>query len=142
MEVNYMNVLSFLKPAHEVILLYSDETLKAALDKMTAHRFTSIPVIDREHNYVGTLTEGDILNFVIKKIDCLNEGEMEKLHVTDIKRHRDYEAISVNATMPLLLSKAKNENFVPVLDQNEKFIGIVTRKRLIEYFFEHNFMVL
>jgi CBS domain-containing protein len=67
---------------------------------------------------------------------------MEKLHVTDIKRHRDYEPISVNATMPLLLSKAKNENFVPVLDQNEKFIGIVTRKKLIEYFFEHNFMVL
>lgn len=142
MEVIYMNVLSFLKPAHEVILLHSDETLKAALEKMTIHRFTSIPVIDREQNYIGTLTEGDILNFVLKKIDCLNEGEMEKLHVTDIKRHRDYEAISVNATMPLLLSKAKNENFVPVLDQNEKFIGIVTRKRLIEYFFEHNFMVL
>jgi CBS domain-containing protein len=142
LEVNSMNVLSFLKPTHEVILLYSDETLKAALERMTEHRFTSIPVIDRTHTYVGTLTEGDILNFVLKNIDCLNEDEMEKLHVTDIKRHRDYEPISVNATMPLLLSKAKNENFVPVLDQNEKFIGIVTRKKLIEYFFEHNFMVL
>ena len=137
-----MNVLSFLKPSHEVILLFSDETLKAALAKMAEHRFTSIPVIDRAYNYVGTLTEGDILHFVLKNINCLNENEMEKLHVTDLKRHRDYEPISVNATMPLLLSKAKNENFVPVLDQNEKFIGIVTRKKLIEYFFEHNFMVL
>ncbi len=137
-----MNVLSFLKPTHEVILLFNDETLKSALETMTKHRFTSIPVIDRTSNYVGTLTEGDILHFVLKNLDCLNENEMEKLHVSDIKRHRDYEAISVNATMPLLLSKAKNENFVPVLDQNDKFIGIVTRKKLIEYFFEHNFMVL
>lgn len=137
-----MNVLSFLKPTHEVILLYSDETLKSALDRMTEHRFTSIPVIDRANNYVGTLTEGDILHFVLQNIDCLNENEMEKLHVFNVKRHRDYEPISVNATMPLLLSKAKNENFVPVLDQHDKFIGIVTRKKLIEYFFEHNFMVL
>ena len=137
-----MNVLSFLKPTYEVILLYNDETLKGALEIMTKHRFTSIPVIDRANNYIGTLTEGDILHFVLKNIDCLNEDEMEKLHVSDIKRHRDYEPISINATMPLLLSKAKNENFVPVLDQNEKFIGIVTRKKLIEYFFEHNFMVL
>ncbi len=137
-----MNVLSFLKPTHEVILLYSDDTLKHALEVMTKHRFTSIPVIDHTNNYVGTLTEGDILHFILKRIDCLNEDKMEKLFVTDIKRHRDYETISVNATMPLLLSKAKNENFVPVLDQNDKFIGIVTRKKLIEYFFDHNFMVL
>lgn len=137
-----MNVLSFLKPTHEVILLFNDDTLKHALEVMTEHRFTSIPVVDHAYNYVGTLTEGDILHFILKKIDCLNEDKMEKLFVTDIKRHRDYETISVNATMPLLLSKAKNENFVPVLDQNEKFIGIVTRRKLIEYFFDHNFMVL
>lgn len=137
-----MNILSFMKPAHEVILLYSDESLKVALDRMTQHRFTSIPIVDREHHYVGTLTEGDILQFVIKNQDCFDGDYMTKILVKDIKRLRDYETVGVNATLTLLLSVAKNENFVPVLDQNEKFIGIVTRKSLIEYFFTHNFMVL
>lgn len=137
-----MNVLSFTKPAHEVILLLSDESLKVALARMSEHRFTSIPIIDRDYNYVGTLTEGDILQYILHNRDCFDGDQMLKISVKDIKRHRDYEPISVNATMPLLLSKAKQENFVPVIDQNEKFIGIVTRKSLIEYFFTHNFMVL
>jgi CBS domain-containing protein len=137
-----MNILSFMKPVHEVILLYSDESLKIALDRMTKHRFTSIPIVDRENHYVGTLTEGDILQYVIHNQQCFDGDGMSKVLVKDIKRLRDYETVGVNATLTLLLSVAKNENFVPVLDQNEKFIGIVTRKSLIEYFFTHNFMVL
>jgi CBS domain-containing protein len=137
-----MNILSFMKPAHEVILLHSDETLKVALERMTKHRFTSIPIIDREHHYVGTLTEGDILQYILNHQECFSGDDMDKVFVKDIKRLRDYETVGVNATLTLLLSVAKNENFVPILDQNDKFIGIVTRKSLIEYFFTHNFMVL
>lgn len=137
-----MNIISFMKPVHEVILLYSDESLKIALDRMTKHRFTSIPIVDREYHYVGTLTEGDILQYIVSNQHCFDGDDMSKVLVKDIKRLRDYETVGVNATLTLLLSVAKNENFVPVLDQNDKFIGIVTRKSLIEYFFTHNFMVL
>ena len=36
-----------------------------------------------------------------------------------------------------LLDKAMQQNFVPVLDDNKSFIGIVTRKDIMKYFSEH-----
>jgi CBS domain-containing protein len=67
---------------------------------------------------------------------------MKNIKVSSIKRHRDYEAVNINETMVILLSRASNENFVPVIDESNQFLGIVTRKELLDYFFEHNFMVL
>ena len=36
-----------------------------------------------------------------------------------------------------LIKKAMNQNFVPVVDDQNKFIGIITRKSIIEYCFEN-----
>jgi CBS domain-containing protein len=137
-----MNIASFLKPFYDVTLVYDDQPLGEALTTMTKHRFTSIPVISRDQKYVGTLTEGDILHFLLRNKECVHPEKLNKFHVKDVKRHRDYEAVSVDSTMPMLLSKASNENFVPIIDQNGHFTGIITRKTLLDYFFEHNFMVL
>jgi CBS domain-containing protein len=41
-----------------------------------------------------------------------------------------------------LIANAAEENFVPVVDENDHFMGIITRKTLLNYFFEHNFIVL
>lgn len=137
-----MNITSFLKPFYDTTVVYDNQSLGDALITMTKHRYTSIPVITKDQKYVGTLTEGDILHFVINNVDCLNSDNLSKYLVAEVKRHRDYEPVSVSATMPMLLSKASNENFVPVIDQNDIFVGIITRKTLLDYFFEHNFMVL
>jgi len=137
-----MNITSFLKPFYDTTVVYDNQSLGDALITMTKHRYTSIPVITKDQKYVGTLTEGDILHFVINNEDCLNPENLSKYLVAEVKRHRDYEPVSVTATMPMLLSKASNENFVPVIDQHEIFVGIITRKTLLDYFFEHNFMVL
>ena len=137
-----MNITSFLKSFYNVTLVYDNQSLDEALATMTKHRYTSIPVISKEQKYVGTLTEGDILQFLLKNKDCFSQENLNKYVVSDVKRHRDYEPIRVDALMPTLLSKASNENFVPIVDENDIFIGIVTRKTLLDYFFEHNFMIL
>lgn len=137
-----MNIQSFLKPFYDVTLVYDDQALGEALATMTKHRFTSIPVISRDLKYVGTLTEGDILHFLLKNTECVKPEKLNKFKVSDVKRHRDYEAVSIDSTMPMLLSKASNENFVPIIDQSGHFTGIITRKTLLDYFFEHKFIVL
>ena len=48
----------------------------------------------------------------------------------------DYVAVSINSDMEDLLQKAMNQNFVPVVDDQKKFIGIVTRKSIMEYCYE------
>ena len=136
-----MNIISFIKPKNEVILLYDDMTVEETLEIMEKYRFTTIPIISRDGSYVGTLSEGDLL-WEIKNIDCYQIDKTRGRQVTQVKRLRDYEAINYNSTINLLIAKAADENFVPVVDDSNQFIGIVTRKTLLNYFFEHNFIVL
>jgi CBS-domain-containing membrane protein len=41
--------------------------------------------------------------------------------------------VHINANMSDLISKAKLQNFVPVVDDMDRFIGIVRRSDIIEY---------
>ena len=133
-----MNILSFMKPKVDVIYMCEDDTVRQAIEIMRKHRFTSIPVLSKKGKYVGTINEGDLLY----TLDKVGRKEIETIKVSAIKRHRDYDAVNVNETMLVLLSRASNENFVPIIDESNQFLGIVTRKVILDYFFEHNFMVL
>ncbi len=136
-----MNILAFIIPKNEVVFVYDHDTVKEALLKLETHRFTSIPVLNQEGNYIGTLTEGDLL-WNIKNLVKFNMNTADKMLIKDLKRFRDYETIQMTASINELITKATSENFVPVVDQHGLFIGIVTRKVIINYFFEHNFIVL
>lgn len=136
-----MNIIEFIKPVDEVEYVYEDQTLLEALDKMEGPRFTSIPILKRDGGYAGTLTEGDLLWYIRRKLD-FQVKKADRACVCDIPRHRDYEPVRLSTNIDELIIKASNENFVPVLNENGKFVGIVTRKTLLNYFFTHNFIVL
>lgn len=127
-----MNVLFFLTPKTELSYVYDDETLRQALEKMEYHRYTSIPMLNRKGEYVGTITEGDIL-FYIKNQFSLNFKDAEKIHVNEVDRRRYNAPIRVDADIEDLIQKATTQNFVPVIDDKESFIGIVTRQDIIQY---------
>ena len=60
----------------------------------------------------------------------------ENIFIQDFPRKADYEAVSADSDMEDLIQKAMNQNFVPVVDDQNKFIGIITRKSIIEYCYE------
>ena len=66
----------------------------------------------------------------------LSLKESEKIPVTVISRRNDYDPVHIETTMEDLIDKALNQNFVPVVDDQNNFIGIVTRKDIIRYFSE------
>ncbi|PKL01400.1 MAG: CBS domain-containing protein [Tenericutes bacterium HGW-Tenericutes-1] len=136
-----MDISAFLKPMNEVILIYDDQSIHDALETMEKSRYTSIPIISRDGRYVGTLTEGDLL-WEIKNTAQFNIKKAEKILVGQMHRLRDYESIHISENIDQLIIKASNENFVPVINDSGLFVGIVTRKTLLDYFFEHNFIVL
>ncbi len=133
-----MNILSFMKPVSEVIFVYDDQSVKDAIQIMEKERFTSIPVLSRDMQYIGTITEGDLLYTVYK----VGRVAIDQIKVSDINRIRDYESVNINSTVATLLSRASNENFVPVVTDDNKLMGIVTRKKLLDYFFETKFLIL
>lgn len=128
-----MNILFFLTPKNDVACIYDDETLRQALEKMEYHKFSAVPIINRFGRYMGTITEGDMLWFIKNKLD-LNLWEAERISVTAIDRRLDYLPVKANTTMEGLMDKAVNQNFVPVVDDQKNFIGIITRKDILCYF--------
>lgn len=131
-----MNILFFLKPKADIVFLYDDDTLRQVLEKMEHHRYAAIPMINRENGaYMGTITEGDLL-WDIKNRVGLNLKAAEEIRIRDIKRNRDNQPVSAGAKMEDLISKVVQQNFVPVVDGQKCFIGIITRKDVITYLTE------
>lgn len=49
-----MNILFFLHPKQEVAYVYDDCTLRQVLETMEHHKYASIPMLNRQGEYVGT----------------------------------------------------------------------------------------
>lgn len=63
----------------------------------------------------------------------LNVKEAEDIPITSIERNRDNEPVHADSNMEDLLNKVMVQNFVPVLDDNNIFIGIITRRDVMNY---------
>lgn len=130
-----MNILFFLKPKGEVAYIHDYCTLRQVLETMEYHRYSCIPMLNRDGKYVGTITEGDLLWF-IKEQQNMDLKKAENIFITDFPRKTDYQAVTADADMEGLLKKAMDQNFVPVVDDMENFIGIITRKSILEYCYD------
>jgi len=120
-------------PKSEVAFLYDTFTMRQLIEKFDYHKFSSMPIINKKGEYVGTITEGDILR-KLRQVN-VNIKDAENITLSDIPRRVDNNSISVNADMEDIISNAVNQNFIPVVDDNNIFIGIITRKCIIEYLY-------
>ena len=115
-----------------IAYLYDDFTIRQGLEKMRNRGYTAIPVITRDGRYVGTVSEGDFLWRLLSDGTDLTMKKAESLRVCDIIGNK-YPAVRITVTMDALLESAMNQNFIPVVDDLDKFIGIVTRRDIIGY---------
>ena len=130
-----MNILFFLTPKSEVAHIYEDFTMRQALEKMEYHRYSSIPLISKEGKYIGTITEGDLL-WTLKNEYYLDLKKAQDVCVKNIKRRKDNKAESINANIEDLIVTSMTQNFIPVVDDNYIFIGIIKRSDVIEYVYK------
>ena len=130
-----MNILFFLTPKSEVAYIYEDYTIRQALEKMEYHKYSAIPIIIKDGKYFGTITEGDFL-WTLKNDLNLDLKGLEDVPVTDINRKMDNSPVSINADIEDLVIKSLNQNFIPVIDDQDTFIGIIKRRDVIGYCYE------
>ena len=64
--------------------------------------------------------------------------EAEDIPIKQLKRKRDNDPVNVNCKIEDLIMTSMNQNFVPVIDDNGIFIGIVTRKSIIEFCYKNS----
>ena len=126
------NILFFLTPKAMCAYLYDDYTIRQALEKMEQAGFTALPILNTRGEYRGTLTEGDLL-WALKNICYMDMRQAEARRIMEIARRRDHLPVRVTTSMHELVARATSQNFVPVVDDKDTFIGIVTRGNIIQY---------
>ena len=127
-----MNIAFLLTPKNEVIYEYLDATMRQVMERMDHHGYTAIPLIDRNGKYVGTLTEGDLLR-KLKSTPDLNFKNTGTIKINEIPRRKKHKSVSINADVESIINLATTQNFVPVIDDNGIFIGIIKRSDIINY---------
>ena len=112
--------------------LYDDYTVRQALEKMESAKYAALPILNRRGEYRGTLTEGDLL-WAMKNVCYMDMRQAEAHRIMEIYRRRDNVPVRVTTTMHDLVDRASSQNFVPVVDDKDAFIGIITRRAIINY---------
>ncbi|MGM9873311.1 MAG: CBS domain-containing protein [Bacilli bacterium] len=121
-----MNILFYLIPKKDVYYLLDTFTIRQALEKMEYHHYSCIPILDKDGNYVSSISDGDLLWYI--KGHNLDIKSIEHTLVKDIPISRPLAPIKIDANMNELTFLIANQNFVPVVDDRNKFIGIITRQ--------------
>lgn len=127
-----MNILFFLTPKSMCAYINDDDTLRQALERMETAGFAALPILNKKGEYCGTLTEGDVL-WAVKNLCGMDLRQTEEHRIMEISRRKDNVPVKVSTTMQELINRASEQNFVPVIDDKNTFIGIVTRRAIMRY---------
>lgn len=130
-----MNIAFFLLPKDDVIYLSPNSTMRQALERMEYHRYSAVPLVDDNGKYVGNITEGDLL-WKLKRSPEIGFENTHKVQLKDVPQHVNIKPVRIDQQMQDLITLATNQNYVPVIDDNEVFIGIIRRREIIDYCFK------
>lgn len=127
-----MNILFFLTPKAMCSYIDADSTFRQAMERMENSGYSALPVLDADGGYAGVLTEGDLL-WALKGICVMDLHQTEEHFIREILPRRVIHPVKVDTRVEDLISVAAEQNFVPVIDDKNDFIGIVTRSRILRY---------
>ena len=124
------SIIQLLTPKKVTHFILNTSTIRQALEKFDAHKFSVVPLLDKDGHYVGTLSEGDILRF-IKNNAHFDINIAENVTVDSIEHYRPYKCLKVDATIEEVYALALDQNFVPLVDDRDFYIGIIKRKDVL-----------
>jgi len=127
-----MNISFFLTPKNDVVCGLISSSMRQIIEKMEFHRYTAIPLLDEGGRYVGTITEGDIL-WKLKEDNNYDVRKLEHIYLNEVPRHITNVPVSIDANIEDLILASTSQNFVPVVDDQGIFIGIIKRGDIISY---------
>lgn len=142
-----MNIAFFTVPKQDVVFVYDDFTVRQVLEKMHNSRYTAVPVLDRDGHYLGTVSEGDLLWFIVRG----EGGEPHTMAIESLEKFRLADMFPlatknppclISSSIDDLIIRSMETNFVPIVDDRSIFIGIVTRRSIIKHFYDKHIFPL
>ena len=132
----------------KVIVISKDASVAELAQLLLRNKIAGVPVTDKDNNIVGMVSETDIItkeadlnvsvsfNYsILKSLESYTKSTKEYLDtkVEDIMSH-EVAAIKEDTPISKIASLMINDNVnrVPVVDDNNKLIGIVAREDIIK----------
>ena len=122
--------------AEKVAILQEDHTLEHAMLVLTNVRYSLIPVLNKENKIVGLIS----LAMILHKITGVEQSHMNQLgkyKVREVMR-TEFPIIHQDTQVEDVLNELVDESFICIGNEEDEFVGIVTRKELLKRI---NFMV-
>lgn len=123
----------FLVPASRIAFVEADNPLYHAFLILTKVKYAKIPVLDHDNHVVGLISLAMITNKMLTTDDISIEP-LSTLQVKDVMQTDFAKLEGDNADIETQLNLLINNNFVPVVDQDNKFQGLITRREWIKTF--------
>lgn len=125
------NHLFYLLPKSETVFLTNTDSFHQAYNMFIITNYTALPVINKKGQYVGTICEGDLLRVLSLSLTH-PEINLDSIEIKDIEFKTILEVARVNESYEHLVELAVNQNFIPLVDDQGIFIGILRRQELIK----------
>ncbi len=132
-----------------------EQTVKEALDLLAKHGISGLPVVDENDKVIGIISDTDIIRYSEQKSIVPHTGSsfwispyteiaelasvrsgFELLHKTQLENVMTKKVYSVTEDTPASdvakLMNRRNINRIPVVNDDGKLVGIVTRADLIQ----------
>lgn len=126
-----MQVAFFLTPKSEVTWVPAAASLEEALQLMNGSRYSAVPLLHIDGRY-EVLTTNDVL-WHLMGADEHWRRLLPRTSVLRVARRNSYQAVHVDAEIETLIGRAVEQTFVPIVDDRDVFIGIVTRGAILGY---------
>lgn len=127
-----MNIAKIMTPKYSTACLQENSTVRQGLEIMKHRGYTAIPVLNREGQYRGSVTEGDFLRHILAT-GTTDLKDHEHYRVGEIYRSDFCPALSLHASEEEVINAVLQQNFVPIVDDRGCLCGIITRRSVIEY---------
>ena len=121
---------TFLVPAENVANVMCLNPLSHAALVLSQVRYSKIPVLDKGDRFVGLIGLTD----VVDKMFDLTSVEFEKLNEFTVADVMEVNVPVIGESWDLeeVLHLLVDASFLPVVDDNQRFKGIITRKEILK----------
>ena len=120
---------TFLTPAENLAVLIDSHNADHAILLLSQMTYTRVPVVTDEKEFVGTIGLRDILAYQMEQ--GLSQEAMADTDIVHMTK-KDVAVVEPDYRLTDVLHKLVDESFLPVVDAEGIFQGIITRKSILK----------
>lgn len=123
---------NLLIPATDVAVLREEDSLLHAILVLSTRGYQTIPVLDSDDRVRGLISISKIVTSC-EDVEFFNEDRLTNTKVGEIM-NQVVPILFYNADLEDILRLIINNNFICITERNGYFLGIITRKTILERF--------